>query len=199
MKVTRPALALVAMALAIRSDAQGWITLSSAGTDVTNGVINDELPGNTGNLLIPVTAVTTIDRLVNVKRYELNVVTGTQNYFCWHVCYLPQDAGTMPVWVAADPHELLAGVPFEGFAAHHVANGILGVMGYRYVWYDVNTPSDSASVEIWFDNTTGLQEVAGAPFFLLSPNPADEVMNVQLRPIAGSADALVVYDALGAQ
>ena len=36
---------------------------------------------------------------INVRRYELNTVPGSQNYFCWGVCYLPQNSGLLPTWV----------------------------------------------------------------------------------------------------
>ena len=195
------ALAFTALALAPVANGQNWITLTDeGGNDVTNGSVTFSAPGSNALMEVDLLAeVATGPRVVNVKRYELNVITGSQNYFCWDLCYLPRNAGQTPLWIGSDYHTLDAGVEFNGFHAYHLPNGTIGAMCYRYVWYDTANPSDSAQVDICFDNAVGIAEVATVQAFTLSPNPANDVVGVSFDPVGGSADAIVVHNALGAQ
>lgn len=141
---------------------------------------------------------------VNVKRYELNVQAGTQNYFCWGVCYDAIPAGTLPFWGAGQEAMLpmAPGVTLDNFHAYHVPMGMAGQSTYRYVWFSTAQPTDTVYVDIRFDVTAvGIGEVSAASARLeVSPNPAiaqDAVIDIGLdRAAAGTQ--LIVHDMLGA-
>jgi len=141
---------------------------------------------------------------VNVRRYELNVQSGTQNYFCWGVCYDATPSGTVPVWTAGQEAMLpmAPGVTLDNFHGYHVPLGIAGVSSYRFVWYNTAIPSDSVFVDVRFDvSVVGIGEVSAAAARLdASPNPAigqDAVIDIGLdRAAAGTQ--LMVHDMLGA-
>ncbi|MEQ8521921.1 MAG: hypothetical protein RIC15_07175, partial [Vicingaceae bacterium] len=40
--------------------------------------------------------------LYGAKRIEKSIITGTADYYCWKECYIPKDAGTLPIWIATD-------------------------------------------------------------------------------------------------
>lgn len=72
-----------------------------------------------------------VERLMNVKRYETNVLHGTANYFCWDLCYGQQNAGVMPVWVGADPIPMSAGATANGFHAYYKPKSLVGTSTFR--------------------------------------------------------------------
>ncbi|MBK6753301.1 MAG: T9SS type A sorting domain-containing protein [Flavobacteriales bacterium] len=142
-------------------------------------------------------------RPVNMRRYEMGVDAGTENYFCWGVCYGPQLAGDMPEWSAAAQHAvtLTPNTPVSNFSGYHVPNGIAGTSTYRFVWYDVGNPTDTAWVDIQFRTTgVGMDEANDTVVaFGLYPNPSTG-SDVQLQlEVNGAVNelSLSVYNMLG--
>ncbi|HOP42369.1 MAG: T9SS type A sorting domain-containing protein [Flavobacteriales bacterium] len=145
-------------------------------------------------------------KVVNVKRYELSVQTGTENYFCWGVCYTPVDAGSQPFWQAQSQHSIVLdpGVPEDAFGAYHTPNGMMGSSIYRYVWFDVNAPSDSVWVDIEFRVTAvGVEEEAtSVQEFVLFPNPVlgrEFSLRYGLSTTDVNGLEFVLHDAVGQQ
>jgi hypothetical protein len=141
---------------------------------------------------------------VNVKRYELTVQSGTENYFCWGVCYDAVAAGSMPFWGAGQESVLsmAPGVTLDNFHAYHVPQGHAGMSTYRYVWYNTAAPTDTVYVDIRFDvAAVGIEEVAArAARIEAYPNPAigqDAQLEVTIDR-AGAPAQLIVHDMLGA-
>lgn len=195
------ATAVLALGLAQVSSGQGWITITDEyGTDVTNGSTSLWMwTGSTMEIDLNTVIGGIGSRQVNVKRYEVSVQPGSQNYFCWNLCYLPQEAGTLPLWVSADEQLLVANQPFSGFHAYHVPDNTEGLSTYRYVWYDANFVSDSAFVDITFGNSLGVSDVVATPALTMQPNPADQNVFLSFGVASGDNDRAVVFDALGAQ
>lgn len=137
------------------------------------------------------------DKVINVRRYELNTVTGTQNYFCWGVCYLPQNSGALPVWTSVDEVNMTPGTDFTGFHAYYKPNGISASTGFRFVWYDTANPTDTTWVDIYFDTQfVGIAEAAAGARLSAYPNPANGG-EVVLEHGAIANGELVVSDVLG--
>lgn len=136
---------------------------------------------------------------INVRRYELNTVPGSQNYFCWGVCYLPQNSGLLPTWVSQDEVDLTPGTTFEGFHAFYKPLGTADVAGFRYVWYNVDATNDSTWVDIYFDSAVGIGENAAATTFDVHPNPAvgENVVLEHALANPGSLGSVVLRDVLG--
>ncbi len=140
-------------------------------------------------------------RTVNVKRYEVDVPHGTQNYFCWDLCYGARDAGQSPLWVAADPISMTAGQTVNGFHAYYVPIHVDGPATFRYVWYDTNDPNDSTWVDFVFNaQIVGINEAA-APVrsFTAYPNPSiggNITLDYDLAAV-GVGTRLAIYNMLG--
>jgi hypothetical protein len=138
---------------------------------------------------------------INVKRYEVDVPHGTQNYFCWDVCYGARDAGQSPLWVSTDPISVTAGQTVNGFHAYYMPWHVDGPAAFRYVWYDTDNENDSAWVDFVFNaQVVGINEVV-APVrnFTAYPNPSvggDVTLDYELAT-TGTATRLVVYNMLG--
>lgn len=143
-------------------------------------------------------------RSLKVKRYEVQPVTGTQNTFCWGECYLPVNANARPTWVSDLSETLQPGVLFSGFHAYYYPTGTAEMTKFRFVWFAMDDPTDTAYVDIIFDtrvNAVGQQELAAATAGIeVFPNPATGT-NVTLRfsgaPVTGQVN-WTLHNALGA-
>lgn len=196
MELNKYAFALTAL-LGLQQAQGQWITLTDLhGNDVTNGMANEwELTGGTTQV-IHLDAVISgpVGRTVNVKRYETGVQAGTQNYFCWALCYLPRNAGQTPLWVSGDDQAMSPGNVFSGFGGYHIPSTTYGSSSYRFVFYDVNNPTDSAFVDLAFTGVLSVADRAAAGAFTIVPNPANTDVTVM---VADGADQVQVFNALG--
>ena len=117
--------------------------------------------------------------VVKMRRSEIGKVMGTQNYYCWSICYSPVFSGAKPTWtdigsVAMKPDSL-----YENFSAYYLPNGITGVAGFHYVLYDVNNTNDTAFVDIMFDIAVGIENAQKMVSDLaVFPNPANEGIDI---------------------
>lgn len=153
------------------------------------------------DLGIGLNTVSTTDQFVHMRRYEMGVLPGTANYFCWDLCWLPADAGTYPTWMANSAQYLTANTPYTGFHAYYDPNGIAGESVFRFVWFSPSNDDDSTYVDIVFNaGTVGISESGSAVrSFSAFPNPANN-SDVTLTYDLASAPAgakLVVYNMLG--
>jgi hypothetical protein len=140
------------------------------------------------------------NQIVNVKRYEMDVVGGTKNMFCWGVCYNPTDAGVLPLWVSDDVVNMDPDSVYESFHAYYRPNGLEGASWFRYIWYSTSDPNDSTFVDVYFNTVTGIEENAGtANTFQVYPNPVlDGTVTLEhLFTSPGATGEVVVHDLLG--
>jgi hypothetical protein len=195
----RYALPALLTALPLMTDAQ-VVTLKDEGGNVVNAqtvtIIASTWPFEMECDLTS-TLTGSSDKVINVRRYELNTVAGTQNYFCWGVCYLPQNSGALPVWTSADEVNMTPGTDFTGFHAYYKPNGISASTGFRFVWYDTANPTDTTWVDIYFNTQfVGVPEGSGRITLNAYPNPASGG-EVVLEHGAVTNGELVVCDVLG--
>ncbi len=140
-------------------------------------------------------------RTINVKRYEINVATGSRNYFCWGVCYNAIYAGTQPVWVSQHPLNLVTDSIYQNFHAYHMPMGTEAINTYRYVWYDQGNANDSTWVDIVFDTqAVGINEANnGVATFSMFPNPSTGNVVTVNYAVNGPTNglSLELFNALG--
>jgi hypothetical protein len=146
---------------------------------------NIELRNHNGTALINSTAITLVDTLENdnnqdiaveidatskfssstnikVKRYELTTTSPlSENAICWGVCTINILWGTKPLDTTDQvPMNLNQKVIFSG---HVYPRLKAGTTVFKYVWYDVTNPNDSAWVDVTFDirnpNAVGIEEL----------------------------------------
>ncbi len=136
---------------------------------------------------------------INVRRYETGVLAGTMNYFCWWECYVPTDAGELPVWTGDDPVEMADGVPWEGFHAYYRPMNVAGTSCFRYVWFSETGNTDSVWVDICFEATAvGINELSAQAARLdISPNPSSGDVTFQFDANGNGRRQLVLHNALG--
>ncbi|HEX2615969.1 MAG TPA: T9SS type A sorting domain-containing protein [Flavobacteriales bacterium] len=176
-------------------------------TDHEGNVVNSttryvycDADASMAELDLPVVNVSGDDKWIGLKRYEVSVQAGTQNYFCWDVCFNAANAGAHPMWQAQDPLYLTHNVPVTNFHAYYKPMGFTAVSTFRYVWYTTSDPNDSTWVDIVFSaSPTGIEENAAQATTLTAyPNPSltgTVTLDYELASAQGAR--LVVYNTLG--
>jgi len=192
--------------LALTAHAQ-FINVTNSEGDVVNGQLvtvsgQADAALLSKNLLATLNGSTTVN--VNMRRYELSAQPGTQNYFCWGVCYDAVPAGLLPAWSAGQEGLLTMepGVTLNNFSAYHQPMGFAGISTYRFVWYNAASATDTVYVDIRFDvAAVGIEEIAQRPARIdAAPNPAigqDVQLDLSLDR-AGLATQVIIHDMLGA-
>jgi hypothetical protein len=198
---------LLALAgLHVQAQTQPFLELRASDGSLVNGQFLTVI-GSSGEFslykAVSATLVGGEPRVVNVRRYEVDVQPGTYNYFCWGQCYAPREAGQTAIWTGAAQDALLLepGVTANNFSAYHMPSSLVGNSTYRYVWFDTGLPTDSAWCDIQFraiDNV-GVEELRPAATLGVFPNPSrggDVQFSLELRNVDQALD-LVVFNALG--
>lgn len=197
---------LVLTGIHVQAQVPSFMELRDSDGSLVNGQFLTVIGGsNEFSLYKAVSATLTggAPRVVNVRRYEVDVQPGTFNYFCWGQCYAPREAGQTAIWTASAQDALLLepGQTANNFSAYHMPSGLVGNSTYRYVWFDTALPTDSVWCDIQFraiDNV-GVEELRATANLGVYPNPSrggDVQFSLQLRNVDQALD-LVVFNALG--
>lgn len=128
---------------------------------------------------------------VKVFRRQNSLVDDTENSFCWGLCYMPQ-VDTSTVSLTLEP-----GVVNTDFYGTYTHNQHSGTSSVTYVFYDMNNPQDSASVEVQYKVATNSLEETLAAALQVYPNPANQVLITKLKAIPDADVRVVVIDMLG--
>ncbi|MFO8086313.1 MAG: T9SS type A sorting domain-containing protein [Bacteroidales bacterium] len=151
------------------------LSLSKDGNPISNGdqviVFGDSTSNTTMYAHIDVTNNTNSDLDVLVKKVELDLVSGSQNYFCWGMCYTPL------TYVSPTPLTISANATTDGFDGEYQARGNLGESQIMYVFYPESDTTDTVAVVVNYMATpVGVQPGAKKEPDLSDayPNPANE-------------------------
>lgn len=195
---------LLTVLLAGASMAQGIVTVRNGQGQVVNGgLVAHTALQSTDTVKLKSQLTGTESMEVNIRRYELWTVPGTENFFCWGVCYLPVEAGVNPTWVSQHYLDMNPGANYNNFSAYYSSMGqSSSTSRFRFVWFNTADPygPDSSWVDIEFGGTVGIQEQPSQMLELaMWPNPSSG-QDVQVdhafegSPIGAS---LVLYSVLG--
>lgn len=160
------------------------VTLFNADGDEVNGTtlqVQEELAVDPDSILVQILVqaldvqnITGTTRTINVKRYELTELPGSQNYFCWGVCYEPAAAGERDIWVSQHPVVIGAGEVSSNFYGDYKPMGNPGTASFRFVWFDMDSPNDSTWVDVAYTalEPAGIPEASAVRGFAAFPNPS---------------------------
>jgi len=182
------------------SFAQG-LTISRGGVDYTNGTIDAwfdiaDYPGSSAFTYSGFTVKNTgtAAKSLKMKRYQVNVLSGTSNYFCWTLCYGP----TVDESPAGDELLLQPNAVFNDMFLDYAPAGQSGVSTIRYVIQNIADANDTASITVNFNATlTSINEInTVAKLNAIFPNPANNNVTVNYALNQGQA-SIEVKNLLG--
>jgi hypothetical protein len=130
---------------------------------------------------------------VKVKKVELMALHGTMNLYCWGLCYTPE------IFVSPDSIVIDPGMTnTTDFSGHYLPNGMVGISTIRYVFFDINNPSDTVCVNIDFSTyPQGIKDLRGVSLSSAYPNPVDDMVNFSVSAPQGSDAKLIIRNLLG--
>ncbi|MDA9262206.1 T9SS type A sorting domain-containing protein [bacterium] len=182
-------LSIAAIACFSNSMAQNIELRIHNGTALINGTtitLTDTLENDNNQDVaaeIDMTSKFTSSTDVKVKRYEITTTAPlSENAICWGVC-TPNILWGAKALDTTDhiPMVLNDKVTFSGHVYPRLHSGITT---FKYVWYDVSNPNDSAWVNVNFDvqnpNAVGIEEVQKETSIKIFPNPATDFVNVAI-------------------
>jgi hypothetical protein len=141
------------------------------------------------------TSASSID--VQCKKRHVQLISETQNYFCWSSCYPPY------TFESINPVTILANETNDIFSAHYKPNGNLGCIVVAYTFFNNDNPSDSAMVVVKYImsscNPTAITEEYTAQhiFSLPYPNPASTHFFVDKLSDITSTYTIQIYNSMG--
>ncbi|MFZ4741083.1 MAG: T9SS type A sorting domain-containing protein [Bacteroidales bacterium] len=131
---------------------------------------------------------------VKVKKIYNSIVSGSENTFCFGVCYDPMTFLSDAVSIASNAVD-------SGFSADYNAHGGGGTSSIRYVFFNTANTSDSASVILNFTTTVGINDIAqsGIYFSEAYPNPASGTISFNYSIPEQTAAKIYIANILGAK
>lgn len=131
---------------------------------------------------------TTSNFSVVIHKYQLDLVSCNNNYMCVGPSCYPG--------VEIPPYAINAGVTDE-LHIQFFPNGTPGVSKIAYTFYVSGTPSDSVQTTVFFDITTGINEVSYLSNMKPFPNPASDITSFNFRPAPGDQIKVKVFNIIG--
>ncbi|MCB9198618.1 MAG: T9SS type A sorting domain-containing protein [Flavobacteriales bacterium] len=139
-------------------------------------------------------------------RTEVDGLAGTQNSTCWQICPATLNTGAKPVYTVnlsgTNLEETAAdGDTITSFAGHYVPQGQDGCSLFKYEWIDATTATVYGYVYVRFEHqTSGVCTASTNQIeldFEVYPNPANNIMNIQLDEAFSKDLDVKVVDVLG--
>ncbi len=127
---------------------------------------------------------------VKVKKFYLDVVEGSEESFCWGMCY-PPNAFESPYPVSID-----AGNSSDAFTGDYNPHGNYGSSKIRYVFFDENNTSDTISVVASYDFLDAVEDYTSGNTISIYPNPANTVLNIAIDD-AQAKTTVKIFNVLG--
>ena len=131
-----------------------------------------------------------------LRKFEVEVIPGTTNLFCWGLCFPPF------VFESPSPIVIQPNAVCEEFSGHYTANGIYGVSIMRYTVFDAIHVTDSAYFFVEFNaGTVGLTDRSNNKITVSNPypNPAKSQTSFNYQLPANTSNASIkIHNLLGA-
>ncbi len=164
--------------------AQSLELYAKDGAKVNNGdTIVSVSTNSTADLVVGmnVTNSGSADLNVMAKKTELSIVSGSENYFCWVSCYMPN------IFVSPNPLAIVINDTIKIFSADYSSNGNVGASFIRYTFFSEKNINDSIAFVVKF--------IAGSGVGIDDAKPSIEISNLYPNPATNSVS--IKYDLNG--
>ena len=123
----------------------------------------------------------------NMKRYELEYIEGSLEYYCWTLCLNEIPAGSLYLSTFPSGAGLLTlapdeSGPYSAPAFHFKPEGNSGTATYRYVIFNTDDTNDSAYVDmVYHVGVVGVNEYDNNSLSNVYPSPTSDYINIDLN------------------
>lgn len=174
------------------------LQLSHNQVDLANGeelnIYGDSSNSTTIYAHIDVRNTTTADVDIKVKKVELSLVSGSENFFCWGQCYTPA------TYVSPVSVTVASKATSTGFDGEYMPKGNLGTSKVMYVFFVDGNANDSAAVivnyvatPVGIDSENFQVELSDA-----FPNPAHDKVSFKYElPAEVSSAKVIIRNMIG--
>jgi hypothetical protein len=139
--------------------------------------------------------VSNSDKYVKARKHEVSIVPGSENTFCWVICWLNT------VFTSPSGLTLVPGETNDTFSGDYISHGNSGVSIMRYTFFDDENPNDSVYFYAEFNaGTVGINNPVSEKISVSNayPNPArDQVSFDYDLPHSVSDASIRIQNLLG--
>ncbi len=173
------------------------LELSNASGKVNNGdTITMVSTDNNAVFAITMNVKNTSNSSIAVwcKKTELQIVSGSENYFCWSQCYLPN------TFVSPDSIMIKSGETTTNFSGDYDSQGNAGVSVIRYTFFNKYNAKDSVCFVVRYiaGSGTGIDQASAlAEVSNLFPNPARNTVSIDYDLKGANNGRLEIRNILG--
>ena len=129
---------------------------------------------------------------VKVSRTLVSEVTGSENYFCWDVCY------DSPTSVSTGALTIAAGDTNSIFSAHYKPMGSNGITSIKYCFFNSNDVSDSICYNAtYISGITNIESIYQSIGINLFPNPTHGELNISSEGLLGESQRFKILNSQG--
>jgi Secretion system C-terminal sorting domain len=130
---------------------------------------------------------------VMVKKYELDLVTDTEAYFCWDICY-PNTAFVSTAFITASANDTI-----KDFSGDYKTAGNMGISKVMYTFFKNKEATDSASVTIEYHIVgVGINDIdAINQSISCYPNPVNDNLFFEYNLEPNSKGEILIFDLTG--
>lgn len=174
---------------------QSFQLLKKDGSTIVNDTILISTTNTEDLLDVPVYVKNLTETNLNimVKKYELDLVSGSDAFFCWDKCY-PNTTFSSSIFLTADPNDTI-----KNFSGDFKPNGNNGLSKIMYTFFKYKAANDSASVTIYYDIVTvGINNFELIKSSISSyPNPVKNYLNFEYNLENKSQGEIYIYNLVG--
>lgn len=139
---------------------------------------------------------------VVVEKEHYKIVEGTQNSFCWGLCFSPDVFVSRPAKdlegnTLSAPGELSFHYQVDPYYSGDSTSFLPGTTIVRYYAYPQDNPEDKVCLEVWFAYKANSVNESVLNLSLAYPNPATDMVHFDYSSNNGSVMNAVVYNLLG--
>jgi hypothetical protein len=152
---------------------------------------------NTATFAFPLSITNTSNQLVNVRvrKIELSIVPGSDNYFCnWTSCYTPS------VFESPDSLPMMPADTFKQFSCDYASNGHPGTSYVMYTFYNDSDHNDSMSVVgKYMAGSPAAIDLSNNSYTVSNayPNPAKNVLFIDYNFTNAKFASIEIHNILG--
>jgi len=131
---------------------------------------------------------------IKVKKAELSIINGSENYFCWYQCYIPN------VFVSPDSILFSPGSTNTNFSGDYISHGYSGASYIMYTFFDMHNTNDSIAFVAKYVAGSGVgieNAKAKAQVSNIYPNPARNTVSLNYDLNGAQYAQLEIHNILG--